>query len=679
MFLVICLILPSGLGATSICYGDVVRVKHLASKKNLRSIEKAFKDGQMDGIAEMDRRHKEVIAQKEADFESLWIIKGEHSEDLRWNCQLGAPVETGQKIRLESVATHCNLTLLSNSKEVVAVKRVSRPMGISAVEDELRLEFCLTSGELDVAKAKGELDSAQQLRLFFAEVENKQLILWLSDKNTLMAQEEKDFSGDALKQAVWTLELLQPGFAQKENAALDSAVKELRARSEFLETSSTTVSTVSIWQSEDAGKFLIGATEGADFFAYLSARSDGSGINEKLDRRFAWVDVQDAASLWGCDKERKISKGKLQDHIVTEWTEVAGAAELVLAGRDKEAYRLSSTGWGLFKTEQVEPQITWQAKPFLNEVTSAAVGTDGTLWWIDLSGKVQKKLDDKTATIFEHVSLFHPKFVKISAAGSWAKNYVALLRSDGQIFVAHDDGAFFNPGVNQILDVSIGVAGKIAIAVRRLQWPHGPIFKTEFKELERLNKDNKKLYDATFDDAEDLINYYQYNFELVKRSVDALSKFIVAFEAAADRLSVQVKKSSAAQDFFAEKLVPAVKDEELDREATQAMAKMKTELFSDDSSKDLVQKITTAQAEQAKIEAVAKQVQENKLLENKLALMQQEVETSYAKIDALQEENQALKAEALPLEPGTAEKPKDTPEQRVLEVPPSGSTLLSEL
>lgn len=654
--------------------GDVVRVRHVSSGKFLCSGDKSFNDGQFDGVEELDRRHKQVWLADESSFDCLWAVKAEHSDDLRWNSALASPVKGNKKVRLENMASHCNLSILRDAKHVVAMKRISRPMGTGAVEDEVRVEFVGTDGLPSKIDENGEVTDDLTLKLSFTDIADKELIILASDDGQVKAKPETEFSAEDKPLGVWDFDVVESGFAQKDNDSLKASMESFRARSEIEEIQGNLVSTVCLWQDSSATKFLICATNNYDFYSYISKYDNTRAVTRKLQERLACIDIVDENSIWSTDRFRQVRKAIVDDAIIKDWIEVDGPAEFVFSGRTDEAYRLSSVGWGLYKTSSVEPKIEWEDKPILDNVVSADVGVDGALWWIDLDGVVQKKQGEKVETVFEHTVPNFPKFVKVSAAGTFGKNYVALLRSDGQVFLSKNGEAFFNPGLNQVLDVSVAQAGRIAFIARRLNWVHGPIFKSNFKEFERWHRENYEEPEVEFESPGEFLDYFAYNFELVKQSDKKLSELIADFEASTDKIVSQLKKHIPSREFFTEKLMPASKAVKVGRVARQAMGRLERDLFGikkessgDGDAVDLAEKNADLQNKLNQIKSSLKNTsqdmeEEKTALENKVELMGQELEASLTKVDELEAENKDLKARLSELE-GEKEQSEVEPEE----------------
>lgn len=629
--------------AQTISFGDVVRIRHLASQQCLAASEKSFMDGQFDVKQESNHRNKELSLKKTADFESLWIIKSEHVEDLRWGQSLGQAVSNKDKIRLENLATHCNLHILQDAKGLVAAKNIAQPQGVCAREDNLRCDFCSLEGVLEDSKERATINLESNVWINFTDLESKNFILHVDEQNNLKVANELEPS--VAKNSVWRFELVEKNFAQKENIVFENSIKDMRARKDFIETSSSVVSNLSIWQDKEATKFLIGATENIDGRTYLSSSPGLDSISSKLDKRLCSLSLQDENSFWACDKQKKIYTAKIKGLTINEWISVPGLAENVFAAENNHAYRLSSCGWNLFKINTTKTGVASAEKPALSDVVSAAALNDGSLWWIDLDGNVQQKLLEQSETIFSHVSPSHPKFVKISAAGNVSNNFVALLRSDGQLFVAQNNAAFFNVGLNQVMDVSIGQAGKIAVVMRVQNSSQGPIFKTDFKDTLKTYQENKKKYAEKFESPADFLTYYQYHFELVPNSDFFFSELITVFVRAVEPWLEKLKQTDDFKKFYRIKLEPAAKKLSLTTVARQAFQKLKNELEESLELKDEKQTVSTtvAQEEKTAAKALSSMQADKEELENKLFLMQQEVEKNYARIDELETENKTLR------------------------------------
>lgn len=90
-------------GDAGIRYGDVIRIKHNETKGlYLTSGTVPYTHPKTSG-------QNIVYTAAEKGDDTLWIVKGEHKDGDRWNCQLGDLVKLNDKIRLENVATHNNL------------------------------------------------------------------------------------------------------------------------------------------------------------------------------------------------------------------------------------------------------------------------------------------------------------------------------------------------------------------------------------------------------------------------------------------------------------------------------------------------------------------------------------------------------------------------------------------
>lgn len=629
--------------AQTISFGDIIRIRHLASQQYLVASEKSFMDGEFDVKQESNHRNKELSLKKTADFESLWIVKSEHAEDLRWGQSLGQAISNKDKVRLENLATHCNLHILQDAKGIVAAKNIVQPQGVCAREDNLRCEFCSIEGVLESSKERASIDIESNIWINFTDLESKNFILHVDEKNNLKVANQLESS--VAKNSVWRFELIEKNFAQKENIVFENSIKDIRARKDFVETSSSVVSNLSIWQDKEATKFLIGATESIDGRTYLSNAPGQDAISGKLDKRLCNLSLQDENSFWGCDKQKKIYTAKIKGLTINEWINVPGLAENVFAAENNHAYRLSSCGWNLFKINTTKTGLASEEQHALSAVVSAAVLNDGSLWWIDLDGNVKRKLLEQTESIFSHASPFHPKFIKISAAGNVDNNFIALLRSDGQLFIAQNNEAFFNVGLNQIMDVSIGQAGKMAVAMRTLNSSRGPIFKADFKNILKNYNESKKKYADKFESPTDLLNYYQYHFELVPNSDYFFSELITVFVKAVEPWLEKLKKTDDFKNFYQIKLEPTAKKLSLTTVARQAFQKLKNALEENLEPKDEKQNTTaTVEKEQEKTAKALPSINADKeALENKLFLMQQEVEKCHAKINELETENKALR------------------------------------
>ena len=640
---------------SELSFGDLVLIKNIKTGKFLCSGEKSFNNGEFDGIEDGDRRHKLVWLSSKSDYESIWILKGAHSDDLRWNASLDQTLKENTKFRLENLNSHCNFSTMRNSKNVVCLKRINLPLGIGADEDNLKFKPLKKDSE-DQA---GEVSAKEGLEFnfIFSDTGDFDVFLFYDEKdNLLKVKAEKELSEEEKEAGVWTFELMQKNFAAKDDQGLEAQIKNLKARDEWSEVTGSTVSNLSLWQDEAESKFLLSAIDLYDGYAYLSNLDNSGAIKEKLPDRFASIFAQNDQSLLCVEKTKKIKKMDLKDLSVEKTTEISGKAELCFSGKEDELFRLESVGWDLFKAETVKPEFVWQKEPILKNVVYASAGVDGTLWWVDLDGNIFKKLGDKVQQIFNHTVFSNPKFVKLSVSGSWETNYLAILRSDGKVFLSKNNGAFFSPGLDHILDVSIGRAGRVAVAARRYNWVNGPIFKSKFASLEKWHSENNRTKIHTFQSPEAFLDYYSYNFELIKRGSMALSDFIVDFQASSESISKELKNHDATKAFFNERVKPALKEIELTKFAKLALSRIESELFVDpnaDQTPDfaaLTEKnlklsaMLESEKTAAKI-ALDAEIDKRVALESKLDLIQQEFEAVLFRIDELEYENKDLRAQ----------------------------------
>ncbi len=573
------------LQSQNVTFGSLVRVKNIATGRWLASGCKSFEDGKFDRMKYFDRRCKQVWLSDNNDYQTLWALKGEHSNDLRWNVKLGSNLVNSGQIRLENLESGCNLSILYNSKHVVAARRISFPIGINDSEDELRVEIVSDDGEIARNQVAENVLSEHKVRLSFVNIQDKNWVLMADDSNGLVVKDSSDLKSGDLEKTLWVFEIFDKDYAKNDEDSLKSAIDSLRNRGEWEEIQGTLASTVSLWQDVDATRFLISAIHNYDFYTYLSTNDDASAINTKIQERMTCIDIANENLLWGTDRFGKIHKAVVKDGVVDRWVETDVKSEFVFAGTENEAYRLSSQGWKLYKTATIDPNIVWERDPVADEVVSASVGLDGSLWWIDVYGNVWRRLDDKVEEIFSHLVPNYPRFVKIDVAGKWDKNYLALLRSDGKTFFRKDNGSLFCPGLLQIIDVAVAAGGKVAVVVRRPNWVTGPIFKSRFVDLVRWNKENSSFKKTqNFNLLDDFLDYFFYQFELAKFEESTLSKVIVDFEFEGQKFLSELKKSSKAKDFFKQYLKPAVQKVGLDRLGRQAMKRLAVEVFEDSAT-----------------------------------------------------------------------------------------------
>lgn len=653
LFLWIIFLVNSVFAQSELAFGDLVLIKNIKTGKFLCSGEKSFNNGEFDGIEDGDRRHKLVWLSSKTDYESIWILKGAHSDDLRWNATLGQKLKQSEKFRLESLDSHCNFSTMRNSKNVVCLKRISLPLGIGADEDNLK--FSPLKKDSEDQSGEPSVKDNSEFNLIFSDTGDFEVVLFYDEKdNLLKVKTEKELSEEEKDAGIWVFELMQKNFAAKDDGDLEAQIKNLKARDEWSEVNGSTVSTLSLWQDEAESNFLISAIDLADGYAYLSNLDNLDAIKEKLPDRFASIFAQSDQSLLCVEKTKKIKKMDLKDLSVEKTTEISGKAELCFSGKEDELFRLESVGWDLFKAETVKPEFVWQKEPILKNVVYASAGVDGTLWWVDLDGNIFKKLGDKVQQIFNHTVFSNPKFVKLSVSGSWETNYLAILRSDGTVFLSKNNGAFFSPGLNHILDVSIGRAGRVAIAARRYNWVNGPIFKSKFAALEKWYSENNRTKIHTFQSPETFLDYYSYNFELIKRGSMALSDFIVDFQASSEPMVKELKNHDATKVFFNERVKPALKEIELTKFAKLALSRVESELFVDAGAvetpdfaalteKNLKLSATLESEKTAAKIALDAEIDKRVALENKLDLIQQEFEAVLFRLDELEHENKDLR------------------------------------
>ncbi len=652
---------------SEIVFGDLVLIKNVATGRYLSSGEKSFNNGELDLLEDGDRRHKLVWLTSKADYGCGWIVKGAHSDDLRWNVTLGEKLKKNQKIRFENIDNHCNLSVTRKSRNVIAVKRINLPLGIGVDEDNLKIKFAVKT---DDEQKEFDLKANEEFSLIFTETD-PEVHLFVDPKDGLLkVKEEKDLTEDEKTHGLWACELVQKNFAQNDDKKLDESIKSLRSSNEWSEVTGSLVSKLFIWQDEAESKFLISTIDLADGYAYLSNTDNNNAINEKLPDRFASIYLENEQILFGTNKEKRIKKIELKDLAVEKTFDLPQKGELIFSSKAEDLYRLESVGWDLFKSEKVAPEFTWQKEPILNNVVCGAQGADGTLWWIDLDGNISKKLGDKLQSVFSHTVFNNPKFIKISVAGTWDKNYVAILRSDGRVFFSKDNGAFFSPGLNQALDVSIGRAGRVGLIVRRANWVNGPIFKSKFADLEKWYKDNNKQEKNDFKDPAAFLDYYAYNFELVKHGAAQLCQLVVHFQADSEVITKELKNHDPARAFFNEKLRPALKTIELDNAAKLALSTIESELFLQAAAQDELANIAELTEKNLKLSAtlesektaakIALDTEVNKrvALEDKLKLIGQEFEAVLFRLDELEHENKDLKVQ---LENSKKEKELVTP------------------
>lgn len=636
-----------------LAFGDIVLVKNAKTGKFLCSGEKSFNNGEFDGVEDGDRRHKLVWLSSKSDYGSLWILKGAHSDDLRWNAKLGEALKQSEKFRLENLDCHCNFSVMRNSKNVVSLKRINLPLGIGADEDNLKLKFLESAAEGQENESGVKPDV--KFRFIFSDTGDFEVFLFFDEAdNLLKVKSEKELSEEEKEAGVWTFQIVQKNFAGKDDQILEESIKKLRARGQWSEVTGSQVSSLSLWQDEAESKFLISAIDLADGYSYLSNIDNENAIKEKLPDRFSSIFAQNDQALFCVSKEKKIKKIELKDLTVDKAVEIDKKAEMAFSGRPEEIYRLESIGWDLFKTESIKPEIAWQSEPIIKNVVHASAGSDGTLWWVDLDGNIFKKLEDKVQSVFNHNVLGNPKFVKISVSGSWDSNYLAILRSDGKVFLSKNNGAFFNPGLNQILDVSIGRAGRVAVIARRYNWVNGPIFKSKFAELEKWYSENNKTTVHSFGSPEDFLDHYSYNFELIKRGSAALSDFVVDFQASSEAITKELKNHDATKAFFNEKVKPALKEIELTKFAKLALSRIESELFADPNAAEApdfaelneknLRLAATLESEKTAAKIVLDaEIDKRTALENKLELIQQEFEAVLFRLDELEHENKDLR------------------------------------
>lgn len=122
-------------GNAGIRLGDVIRLKHNSTGKYLTA-----------GIERYTHPNAAYIvygAERQGD-DTLWIVKGPHHDDDRWNCQLGDLVVCDTVLRFENVATHRNLhhdgsrSSISGQNEVSSYGR-DMPDGIGNAMDNWQI------------------------------------------------------------------------------------------------------------------------------------------------------------------------------------------------------------------------------------------------------------------------------------------------------------------------------------------------------------------------------------------------------------------------------------------------------------------------------------------------------------------------------------------------------------
>lgn len=165
--------------------------------------------------------------------------------------------------------------------------------------------------------------------------------------------------------------------------------------------------------------------------------------------------------IWFVRNDNAVFRLKLDTATAASQVSASLSADGVAVGNKNNVYAWNSTTGTVYQCSNPTSgtPTTWVTVTDITFPRSLGVGSDGTVWYINSSGAVYKKVSGVHTLIHSGDGR---NFQRISAYGTASTNYVSLLDSPGatgRALISKDNSAFYELGIPGLYNFAIGSNG----------------------------------------------------------------------------------------------------------------------------------------------------------------------------------------------------------------------------
>lgn len=181
----------------------------------------------------------------------------------------------------------------------------------------------------------------------------------------------------------------------------------------------------------------------------------------QLSGAFKSIGIGADARVWAIKTDNTVHRKATTSATLTAAPGATG--DYIAVGNTSYVYMLDSASGSVFVNNDPEAVTPggWSTISEARYARSIAADSDGSLWFINASGRVYKKFGNIITLMHEGVGL---NFQKISVSGSSTRYYAALLSdtvSGGRVLISCDGSPFRDLGLFKVTDVGIGMNGSL--------------------------------------------------------------------------------------------------------------------------------------------------------------------------------------------------------------------------